>query len=124
MLVTAASVQDGTAGQLLLTRITADHPTLRKAWADMGYKNTVVERGATLGIDVEIVRRDPATRGFVIQPRRWVVERTFGWLMNHRRLARDYEALPARSEAMIHLAMINLMTRRLTGEATPTWRGT
>ena len=124
MLVTAASVQDGTAGQLLLTRIAVDHPTLRKAWADMGYKNTVVEHGATLGIDVEIVRRDPATRGFVIRPRRWVVERTFGWLMNHRRLARDYEALPARSEAMIHLAMINLMTRRLTGEATPTWRGT
>jgi DDE superfamily endonuclease len=46
------------------------------------------------------------------------------WLMFHRRLARDYEALPARSEAMIHLAMIDLMTRRLTGEATPTWRGT
>ena len=124
VLVTASSVQDGTAGQLLLTRITADHPTLLKAWADMGYKNTVVEHGASLGIDVEIVRRDPTTRGFVIQPRRWVVERTFGWLMNHRRLARDYEALPARSEAMIHLAMINLMTRRLTGEATPTWRGT
>lgn len=48
----------------------------------------------------------------------------FGWLMNHRRLARDYEALPARSEAMVHVAMISLMTRRLTGESTPTWRGT
>jgi hypothetical protein len=87
-----------------------------------------VHRGATArshpGIDVEIVRRDPSTRGFVIQHRRWVVERSFGWLMNHRRLARDYEALPVRSEAMIHVAMIGLMTRRLTGENTPTWRGT
>lgn len=124
VLVTAASVQDGTAGRHLLTTVAADHPGIRKAWADMGYKNAVVEHGARLGIDVEIVRRDPSTRGFVVQPRRWVVERTFGWLMNHRRLARDYEALPARSEAMVHVAMINLLTRRLTGESTPTWRGT
>jgi len=124
VLVTAASVQDGTAGRQLLTTVAVKHPTLRKAWADMGYKNAVVEHGATVGIDVEIVRRDPGTRGFVVQPRRWVVERTLGWLMNHRRLARDYEALPARSEAMVHVAMINLMTRRLTGESTPTWRGT
>ncbi|MFE5550014.1 IS5 family transposase [Streptomyces sp. NPDC056534] len=124
VLVTAASVQDGTAGRHLLTQIASDHPTVTKAWADMGYKNAVVEHGAALGIDVDIVRRDPATKGFVVQPRRWVVERTLGWLMNHRRLARDYEALPARSEAMIHVAMISLMTRRLTGENTPTWRGT
>ncbi len=124
VLVTAASVQDGTAGRQLLTAVAADHPTIGKAWADMGYKNAVVEHAATLGIDLEIVRRAPATRGFVVQPRRWVVERTFGWLMNHRRLARDYEALPARSEAMVHVAMIGLMTRRLTSESTPTWRGT
>ncbi|MBT2401157.1 transposase, partial [Streptomyces sp. ISL-100] len=63
------------------------------------------------------------TRGFTALPRRWTVERTLGWLMNHRRLARDYEAKTHRSEAMIHLAMINLMTRRLTSESTPTWRG-
>ncbi|MBP2037311.1 transposase [Streptomyces avidinii] len=75
------------------------------------------------GIDMHIVRRDPTTRGFTVLPRRWTVERTLGWLMNHRRLARDYEAHPHRSEAMIHLAMINLMTRRLTSESTPTWRG-
>ncbi len=56
-------------------------------------------------------------------PRRWVVERTLGWLMQHRRLARDYEALPHRSEAMIHIAAINLMIRRLTAENTLTWRG-
>ncbi|MFJ6214539.1 IS5 family transposase [Streptomyces sp. NPDC092296] len=124
VLVTAASVRDGTAGRQLSTAVAADHPTVGNARVDMGYKNAVVEHGATRGIDVETVRRDPATRGFVVQPRRWVVERTFGWLMNHRRLARDHEALPARSEAMIHVAMISMMTRRLTGETIPTWRGT
>jgi transposase len=105
-------------------RAAAAHPALRKAWADSAYRTAVTEHAATLGIDVEVVRRDPATRGFAALPRRWTVERTFGWLMLHRRLARDYEALPARSEAMIHLAMIDLMTRRCTGESTPTWRGT
>jgi transposase len=119
VLVTAASVQDGTAGRQLQTQVASEHPTLTKVWADMGYKNAVVEHGAALGVDVEIVRRDPSTRGFVVQPRRWVVERSFGWIMNHRRLARDYEALPARSEAMIHVAMIGLMTRRLLARTPP-----
>jgi transposase len=124
VLVTAASVQDGPAGLQLLAKTAAAHPAISKAWADSAYRNAVIEHAATLGIDVEVVRRDPATRGFTALPRRWAVERTFGWLMHHRRLARDYEALPARSEAMIHLAMIDLMARRCTGESTPTWRGT
>lgn len=72
---------------------------------------------------MHINRRDHATRGFAVLPRRWTVEGTLGWLMNHRCLARDYEACPHRSEAVIHLAMINLMTRRLTAESTLTWRG-
>ncbi len=53
--------------------------------------------------------------------KRWTVERTYGWLMFHRRLARDYESLPDRSEAMIHHAMTDLTARRLTGEATTSW---
>lgn len=57
-------------------------------------------------------------------PRRWVVERTFGWLMHHRRLARDYETHPHRSEAMIRLAMIDVISRRLTRESTLNWRDT
>ncbi len=56
--------------------------------------------------------------------RRWVVERTLGWLMLHRRLARDYETLPDISAAMIHIAMIDNLTKRLTQETTPTWRDT
>ncbi|GAA2700890.1 hypothetical protein [Nonomuraea recticatena] len=107
-----------------MTQVAIDHPALTKTWADSAYRTTVIEHAAGLGIDVEVVRRDPATRGFTPLPRRWVAERTLGWLMLHRRLVRDYEALPARSEAMIHVAMIDLMSRRLTGESTPTWRGT
>ncbi|MFB4308616.1 transposase [Actinomadura sp. GTD37] len=84
----------------------------------------LVEHAATRGIDMQIVQRDPGSRGFTPLPRRWVVERTLGWLMLHRRLARDYETLPTSSQAMIHIAAIDLMSRRLTGETTPTWRGT
>lgn len=71
---------------------------------------------------MEITARKPGTRGFTPIPKRWAVERTYGWLMLHRRLARDYETLPARSEAMVHLAMTDLMAHRLTGEATISWR--
>ncbi|MGW0316062.1 IS5 family transposase [Streptomyces flavidovirens] len=124
VLVTAASIQDSVAGERLLNRLAANHPGIRKGWADRGYREYLVDHAARLGIDLEVVRRTPGTRGFTVLPRRWVVERTLGWLMHHRRLARDYEALPTRSTAMIYLAMIALMTRRITHESTPTWRGT
>ncbi|MFC4117357.1 transposase [Nonomuraea zeae] len=124
VLVTAAGLSDGAAGLPLLTQVATAQPTLTKAWADSAYRTTVIDGAAALGIDVEVISRDPATRSFTPLPRRWVAERTLGWLMLHRRLARDYEARPDRSEAMIHIAMIDLMTRRLTGENTPTWRGT
>ncbi|WP_328879185.1 IS5 family transposase [Streptomyces sp. NBC_00299] len=123
-LVTAASVSDTAAGVTLLSRIAAAHPHITKAWVDAGYRTTAIDHGARLGIDVHPVQRPPGARGFTIIPRRWTIERSIGWLMHHRRLARDYETHPHRSEAMIHLAMIDLMARRLTGEATPNWRGT
>jgi transposase len=63
-----------------------------------------------------------AEKRFHVLARRWVVERTFGWLMQHRRLARDYEALPQRSAAMVHWAMANTIMLRLTGESTQTWQ--
>jgi transposase len=121
VLVTAASVQDSDAGQALVEHVVAKHPTIRKTWVDGGYRQHLVEHAATLGIDMEIVQRVPGTRAFT-PPKRWAVERTYGWLMLHRRLARDYVTLPARSEAMIHLAMTDLMARRLTNENTVSWR--
>lgn len=124
VLVTAANVPDSKAGRALIDELAADHPTVRKTWIDGGYRQHLVEHAAGLGIDMHIVQRDTTARGFTVLPRRWTVERTLGWLMQHHRLTRDYETRPQRSEAMIHLAMINLMTRRLTHESTLTWRGT
>jgi putative transposase len=62
---------------------------------------------------LEIVKRTDTSNGFQVLPRRWVVERTFGWLNRYRRLAKDYERLPESSEAMVHVAMIRLMLARL-----------
>lgn len=110
--VTAASISDNAGGIHLLSRIAKAHPRITEAWADSGYRTKAIDHGATL--DVEVTHCDPGQKGFKLIPRRWVVERTFGWLMNHRRLARDYETHPHRSQAMIRLAMIDLMSRGLT----------
>jgi transposase len=122
--VTAASLSGNAIGIQLLDQAKNTYPTISKAWADSGFKNATIEHGAALGIDVEVVPRKSQTRGFHVLKRRWVVERTFGWLMLHRRLARDYETLDSSSEAMIHIASIDNLARRITGEVTQTWRGT
>jgi transposase len=122
VIVTAASASDNTIGIDLLNQATRTYPTLTKTWVDTGFRTKVVEHGATLGVDVEIVTKDPQVKGFVVIKRRWVVERTLGWLMQHRRLARDYETLPTTSENMIRIAMIDNLTKRVTDETTPTWR--
>jgi transposase len=121
VLVTAANVHDTIGGKHLLDDLAAEHPGVTKLWADGGHQSSILNHGAGYGIDVEVVRRTRA-KGFEPLPKRWVIERTFGWLMQHRRLARDYEALPQRSRTMIHWAMANKMSRELTGESTPTWR--
>jgi transposase len=120
--VTAASASDNTIGADLLNQATTAHPTLAKTWVDAGFKNRVVEHGAHLGVDVEIVTKEPQVKGFSVVKRRWVVERTLGWLMHHRRLVRDYETRPDNSASMITLAMIDNLAKRLTAENTPTWR--
>ncbi|SCL15059.1 transposase, IS4 family [Micromonospora nigra] len=122
VIVTAASTSDNTIGADLLDQATTTYPTLTKTWADAGFKNRVIEHGAHLGVDVEIVTKDPQVKGFSVVKRRWVVERTIGWLMHHRRLVRDYEARPDNSASMITLAMIDNLAKRLTTETTPTWR--
>jgi hypothetical protein len=84
----------------LLDLAKGTYPTISKVWSDTGFKNAAIEHGATIGIDVEVVPRKSQVRGFHVAKRRWVVERTFGWFMLHRRLARDYETLDSSSEAM------------------------
>ncbi|MFD3532639.1 IS5 family transposase [Streptomyces sp. NPDC058664] len=122
VLVTAASMQDSAAGTALLDQVAVDHPGVREVRVDGGYRQHLVEHAATLGIDMEITARKPGTRGFTPIPKRWAVERTYGWLMLNRRLARDYETLSTRSEALTHLAMTGLLARRLTSENTISWR--
>ncbi len=122
VVVVAASVHDNAIGITLLDKVAASAPTVTKAWVDAGFKNAVVAHGARLGIDVEVVQREPGTRGFTPEPKRWVVEQTWGTLMLHRRLARDYEALPVSSVAVVHWSMTDVMLHRLTRTATASWR--
>jgi hypothetical protein len=122
--VTAASLSENALGIRLLDQAKEKHPTISKSWVDTGFKNAVIEHGARLGIDVEVVNRNPEKRGFHVVKRRWVVERSIGWIMMHRRLARDYETLTTSSEAMIHIASIDNLAKRITDETTPTRRGT
>ncbi|MEB8339633.1 IS5 family transposase [Streptomyces endophyticus] len=122
VIVVAASVHDNAIGITLLDQVAADNPTVAKGWVDAGFKNAVIEHGRSLGIDVEVVSRDPQTRGFAPAPKRWIVEQTFGTLMLHRRLARDYETLPASSASWIRWSMTDIMTHRLTATTTPAWR--
>jgi transposase len=122
VMVTAAGGQDTVGGRQVVDEVAQEHPNVSKVWVDSGYKRSVVERGAGHGIDVEVVAKDPGQKGFKPLPKRWVVERTLGWSMQHRRLARDYETLPESSRSMIHWAMIDNMSRRVTGESTQTWR--
>ncbi|MEO3863909.1 IS5 family transposase [Acrocarpospora sp. B8E8] len=125
VVVLAASAHENTAGIALLDRVAAGTDgAVTKALADQGFKNTVVAYGAGLGIDVEIVERNPADKGFVPQPKRWVVEQTYGILMFHRRLVRDFEHLPASSESRVYWAMTDVMSRRLTRGTSPSWRWT
>src|SRR5262245_51113090 len=92
VLVTAASVHDTAGGRDLVDALAGSYPTVVKTWVDAGYQRSVIERGTAHGIDVEVVVRDKDVKGFSPTVR-WPVERTFGWLMLHRRLARDYEGL-------------------------------
>ncbi|WP_326686121.1 MULTISPECIES: IS5 family transposase [unclassified Streptomyces] len=121
--VFAANTHDNAAGTALLSEVAENAGgTVSKALADQGFKTQVVTHGAGLGIDVEIVQRNPQHRGFVPQPKRWRVEQTHGILILHRRLVRDYEHRPSSSTSRVCWAMTHVMVRRLTGANTPTWR--
>lgn len=122
VVVLAASVHDNIFGTALLDKVAAGTSTVTKALVDQGFKKTVVDHGAGLGIAVEIVERNPADRGFVPQPIRWRVEQTNGILMLHRRLVRDYEHRPASAESRVYWAISDVMARRLTSTSALSWR--
>ena len=98
----------------LLKRVKPLYPWLRAVFADSIYNRLAALLACFLfGLALIIVRRPAGSTGFVVQPRRWVVERSLGWLGRWRRLSKDYEALPEVSEAMVTLAAIRLMLHRL-----------
>lgn len=121
VVVLAASAHDNAAGIALLDKVAADTDTVHKALVDQGFKTAVIDHRQKVGIDVEVVERNPATSGFVPQPKRWAVEQVNGIMMLHRRLVRDYEHRPASAESRVYWAISDRMAR--TATSTPTWRG-
>ena len=119
--VHSAAVHDRAGAKLVLRGLHAQFAALELVWVDGGYANAVDAglldwaRGEE-HVELVVVPRNADVRGFQVLPRRWVVERTFGWLTRCRRLARDYERKTAHAEAMIDVAMIRLMAARLAGE--------
>ena len=119
VLVTPGDVQDKPGGKQLLTKLRQRLalPRLQRLWADGGYGGQPFADWvkATFGWIWQVVKRNKAVKGFEVLARRWVVERTFGWLNNYRRLSKDYEELTESSETLIYLAMSHIMLRRLAG---------
>jgi len=111
-----ADVQDRDGGVWVMATLFGLHPFLLKLYADGGYQGPAFQAGlrrVCRGIQVEIVKRSDQTTGFAVLPKRWIVERTFGWLMKQRRLVRDYEVKAEHAEACVYIAMIGIMIRKL-----------
>jgi transposase len=114
VLVTGANVQDRDGAQPLLWALRACFPSISLVWADSGYAGKVVTWAAThLALTVQIVAKVAGQTTFVVQHRRWAVERTFSWINRCRRTVRDYERLPDHHAAMVQWAMVIVMARRL-----------
>jgi transposase len=114
-IVHPANIQDRDGAVLVLTGLRRLYPRLRLIWADGAYRGKVIDElfGNPRVWRLEVVKRTDAAGGFKVLPRRWVVERTLGWLGRSRRLARDYEGLARTACAYIKIAMIQLMLRRI-----------
>src|SRR5215216_5609593 len=115
-LVHAADIQDRDGGVLLMATLFGLHPFLLKLYADGGYQGPQFQGGLRRimrQVDVEIVKRSDAAKGFVVLPKRWIVERTIAWLNRCRRLAKDWECLNHKALAFLRLASIRLMLRKL-----------
>uniref|UniRef100_A0AAU2UVR7 IS5 family transposase n=1 Tax=Streptomyces sp. NBC_00003 TaxID=2903608 RepID=A0AAU2UVR7_9ACTN len=120
VLVTAGNVTDRQAAWVLLPQLRGRFRKITLVWADGGYAGPLASFAQrTLMLTVQIVRRRDDAAGFAVLPGRWCVERTLGWLMRSRRLARDFETLPASSEAFVYFSMTILMSRRLARRAAP-----
>jgi transposase len=113
--VTPADLSDPAGARKLLAGLAFRVPRLQKIWADAAYRGKDLADWCQQhgGWTLEIVEREPGSRGFQVQPRRWVVERCFAWLSRNRRLAKDYERKVQTSETLIQVASLRLLIRRL-----------
>ena len=117
VLVLPADVQDRKGGLILLADERGRWPRLQRVFADGGYAGKLVTSIAVLcNWVLDIVKRSHDQKGFAVIRKRWIVERTFSWINNCRRLSKDYERLPESSTAMVQMSMIGLMLRRLAGQ--------
>jgi len=115
-IVHPADIQDRDGGILVLSTLFGLYPFLRKLFADGGYQGPVFKKSVAKQmkeLDVQIVKRSDTAKGFVVLPRRWVVERTFAWLNRCRRLAKDFESRTRNALAFLQWASIRLMLRKL-----------
>jgi len=113
--VTPADMHDTQGARRLLAGLKSFVPRLKRIWADGAYRREGLANWcrAVGGWDVEVVKRPLGTRGWSQHPRRWIVERTFAWLLRSRRLVVDYERKVQTSETLIEVAMIRLVVARL-----------
>lgn len=115
-IIHAADIQDRDGGVVLMASLFGLFPFLLKLFADGGYQGEQFQTGlkaALKQVQVEIVKRSDQAKGFVVLPKRWVVERTFAWINRCRRLAKDWENLNRQALNFLKLASIRLMLRRL-----------
>lgn len=118
LLITEASVQDRDGGRNLLESLLGRaFGWLKLVWADGGYAGKFTNQIAAIArhrkVRIEIVKRSDSVKGFKVLPKRWIVERTFGWFIRSRRLVRDYEANIKHSKSMIYISMSRLMIARI-----------
>jgi putative transposase len=120
VVVHSAAIQDRDGAKLLFFKAATLFPTISLVWADGGYAGQLINwLNRWCGWVLQIVHKLGAQVGFQILPKRWIVERTFAWMGHYRRLSKDYEELPENSEAMVQIAMIQLMLHRLCRPAIP-----
>lgn len=114
--MTAADIQDRDGGAMLLATLFGMFPFLLKLYADAGYQGRQFQEALKRvwsQAELEIVKRSDQAKGFVVLPKRWVIERTLAWLNRCRRLGKDWENLNVKARAFLLLASIRLMVRRL-----------
>lgn len=114
VVVHSAAIQDRDGAKLVFLNFFRSMPRMSLVWADGGYAGRLINWvWLACGWTLEIIKRSDNIKGFKVLPRRWVVERTFGWLGRYRRLSKDYERLTETSVTFIYIAMVRLMARRL-----------